>query len=198
VAWRIAIGTHAIAVAKIAPTQRLTRELCTLLHSYKLTAMLKHTLSLTAASLLCLSSAYAEHAPAFRISTLDGRTLTNQSLKGKVVVLDFWATWCGPCRQVSKIMQTLQAKYAKQGVEIVCVDVKEQTASRDAVVKYKVTHGYTYAFSVENGQLDKAMNVPTLPVVVILDKAGNIAYRHENLNGLEAGVKSALDKALKN
>jgi thiol-disulfide isomerase/thioredoxin len=165
----------------------------------KLDQMLKHFFVLVATSVLAGSAlAGAEQAPAFRLSTLDGKTLTNQSLKGKVVVLDFWATWCGPCRQVSKIMQTLQAKYAKKGVHIVCVDVKEQGPSKDAVVKYKSTHGYTYDFSVENGKLDKVMNVATLPVVVVIDKAGNIAYRHKDLTGLEAGVKSAIEAALKN
>ncbi len=161
--------------------------------------MFKHTLSLVAATAVCVASAHggSERAPAFRLSTLDGKTLTNQSLKGKVVVIDFWATWCGPCRQVSKIMQTLEAKYGKQGVKIVCVDVKEQTPSKDAVVKYKASHGYTYAFSVENGELDKTMNVTTLPTVVVIDRTGSIQYRHTSLTGLAGELDAAVAKALK-
>ena len=94
-------------------------------------------------------------------------------------------------------MQEFQKKYAGKGVQIVCVDVKEQTPSTKAVQQYISTHGYTYPFSIENGQLDGPMKVATLPVVVVIDKAGNIAYRHENLPGMESGVKSAIDKALK-
>lgn len=138
----------------------------------------------------------AEKAPSFRLVTLDGKTFTNKNLRGKVVVLDFWATWCGPCRQVSKIMQTLQKKYAGKAVQIVCVDVKEQGPSAKAVQEYIASHGYTYPFSVDNGKLDGPMKVETLPVVIVLDKAGNIAYRHENLPGTQEGVTAAIQKAL--
>jgi thiol-disulfide isomerase/thioredoxin len=163
--------------------------------------MLKRSLTLVSTLVICATCAVAgpEKAPIFHITTLDGKTFTNQSLKGKVVVLDFWATWCGPCRQVSKMMQSLQTKYGKQGVQIVCVDVKEPSPSKDAVIKYKATHAYTYPFSVENGQLDKGMGVNTLPTVFIIDKAGDIQYRNV---GLKAGLLNELDgavsKALRN
>jgi hypothetical protein len=95
-------------------------------------------------------------------------------------------------------MQKVHETYAKQGVQVICVDVKETGPSLAAVKRYIATHHYTYPFSVENASLDQTMNVTELPTVIVVDRKGGIQYRatgyhaESTANDIDAGIKKAL------
>ncbi|MCC6404749.1 MAG: TlpA family protein disulfide reductase, partial [Fimbriimonadaceae bacterium] len=56
--------------------------------------------------------------PSFSMTALDGTKVTNETLKGKAYIVDFWATWCGPCKKAAPIMQELHAKYNESGLVV--------------------------------------------------------------------------------
>src|SRR5262245_14887121 len=69
--------------------------------------------------------AYARPAPAFAVKTLDGKPLRLADLKKKPVIVDFWATWCGPCRASMPHLSTMQSRYGKQGLTVIGMSVDE-------------------------------------------------------------------------
>jgi thiol-disulfide isomerase/thioredoxin len=119
--------------------------------------------------------ALAEPAPSFALPTSQ-TTVSLDSLRGHVVYLDFWASWCDPCRKSFPWMDQLQKKYADKGLVVIAInlDVKHEAAT-----KFLTAHpvGFTVAF-------DPAATVPPLykvkamPSTFIIDKDGNIAASH--------------------
>ena len=67
-------------------------------------------------------------APAFSLDQLGGGKLSLAELKGHVVYLDFWASWCGPCKQTFPFMNDVQARYAPRGLKVVAINVDERSA----------------------------------------------------------------------
>ena len=108
--------------------------------------------------------------PKFTMTTTKGEKLTNASLKGKVTLFDFWATWCGPCKLASPAVQKLHATYAKKGLRAIGADTFENGASGAA--KYAKAHGYTYTFGVKADDLAAAMGANAIPLFVLVDKKG--------------------------
>jgi len=105
---------------------------------------------------------------------LDGRPHALADYRGKLLVVNFWATWCEPCRREIPLLKSLRAEYAKDGLEIVGIAVD----SRADVAKYAAAHGMTYPVLLgERGGLEAAsafgMDV-VLPFSVFADRAGHI------------------------
>ncbi len=113
--------------------------------------------------------------PPFSLQTLDGKTLNIASLKGKVVLLDFWATWCGPCRQAMPELKTLLEK--NTGKPLVMVSV---SADQDATTPAKFAHanGMTWmqAWDGQGKVIGGVFGVNSLPSYVVIDADGRIAY----------------------
>ena len=137
-------------------------------------------------------------APAFSFTTLEGTKLSNAKLKGKVVLLDFWATWCGNCLKASPTMQKLSDTYGTKGLVVVAVNAKETKARPAASQAYKKTHGTTYPM-VSNGDAAHALyKAPGLPIIVVIDRQGvvkaifNDFVTETTPAQLEAAVKAAL------
>jgi cytochrome c biogenesis protein CcmG/thiol:disulfide interchange protein DsbE len=114
-------------------------------------------------------------APPFILTTLDGKRLTNKSLKGKVVIFDFWASWCGPCKMASPAMEKLHKMYADKDVVVIGADDEGGMSSGKQTAKhYKAEHKYTYTFTYDNEGLAQSFGVASLPSFAIMDKKGII------------------------
>lgn len=108
------------------------------------------------------------------IKTLDGQEVNMTEVKGKVVVLNFWATWCPPCVAEMPSIQRLYDTLKDEGIEFVCVSEEEQ----ETVQKFVQEKGYTfpiYTMETERPEDFKGRGIPT---TFILSKDGKIAFRH--------------------
>jgi thiol-disulfide isomerase/thioredoxin len=117
----------------------------------------------------------AEIAPEF---TLDGIT-SNVSLKdfsGKVVLLDFWASWCIPCRKSFPWMNAMQEKYAAQGFTVIAINVDTERALADDFLR-KVPAQFAIAFDPD-GKVAERYGLVGMPSSYLIDAKGAIAYRH--------------------
>lgn len=154
----------------------------------------KSTLSLCAATLTAFAAAQGapdfDHwngkpAPRFKMTDTRGRTLTNTSLKGKVVLLDFWATWCAPCKKASPAMERLAEKYGSSGLVVIGAETPGEGTPSGAT-KYKAEHHYTYTFTVGNDPLKDSFGIAAIPAFVIIDRSGHVART-------ETGVPNNID-----
>lgn len=114
-----------------------------------------------------------QQIPDFTFKTIDGKTISRENQKGKAMLLDFWATWCGPCRIASPGIQKLHDNYASKGLTVVGVDVLEDGVHGTAA-KYAKEHKYTYPFTEGVDDFAADLGVEGLPAFVLVDKNGVI------------------------
>lgn len=110
-------------------------------------------------------------APTFELTALDGRPLSLASLRGRVVVLDFWATWCAPCVVEMPTLQRLHEEFGSQGVIIVGVNNEAPSLAR----RFLQRHGVTFQTVTDpRGAVAKQYGVRGIPVGVIIDRDGQV------------------------
>lgn len=123
-------------------------------------------------------------APDFTLPTSDGKTLKLSDLKGKVVIVDFWATWCPPCRKGIPDLVELKKKYGSKGFEIIGVSVDTETKSevvpfiKDYKINYPVVYGNMNVYQQYGG-------IRAIPTSFVLDKQGKIIASYEGLHPLQ-------------
>lgn len=126
--------------------------------------------------------------PSFSMTTFAGKKITNASLKGRPYILDFWATWCGPCKAASPTMQALHKKYAGKGLVVIGANTGESSGSMALAKKYPSEHGYTYTFTSKNDELGAKLGIGGIPCFIFVDKAGKVKAVKIGFNG-EASPK---------
>lgn len=105
-----------------------------------------------------------------------------ESLKGKVVILDFWASWCQPCAKSFPVLDELQKKYGDKLV-VIGVSVDEST---DKMQKFLSKHAVSFVIVRDAGQkLAAAVQPPTMPTSFILDGEGKVRFLHKGFHGEE-------------
>ena len=115
-------------------------------------------------------------APAFTVRDLDGRELSAASLRGKVVILNFWATWCPPCRAEIPDLVALQERYRDH---LVVIGVSEDESGPDVVRQFAAQHKMNYPIVMMTPELEKMFpGVSALPTSFILDRDSRIVQKH--------------------
>ncbi len=117
-------------------------------------------------------------APDFKLKTLDGQTISLSSLRGKVVFLNVWATWCGPCREEMPSIQALYDEFSHDP-DFVVLAVSEDSEGRSAVDSY--VQGNALRFNVlldPQNLVGDAYDVSGIPETFIIDRAGRIVAHH--------------------
>ncbi|HSI74058.1 MAG TPA: TlpA disulfide reductase family protein [Fimbriimonas sp.] len=134
--------------------------------------------------------------PTLKMKDLAGKTITNSTLKGKVVLLDFWATWCGPCKAASPFMQSLHTKYAKSGLMVIGANVLEFSpeAKKSGASDYKKEHKYTYTFTTGADDFVRKAGFSGIPAFVYVDRAGVV---REVQMGYGEGAKAKMESTIK-
>jgi thiol-disulfide isomerase/thioredoxin len=146
--------------------------------------------------LIVIVSAFAapkpEQAPHFNAKTMTGETFNNASIKGKVVLLQFWATWCPYCRGEQQIVDDLQKEFADKGLIVLAVDVGE---SKKKVKKYLEENSRSVRIVLTDDTNLAAMYAATrYPIYVVIDRDGNIAGQQNGAAG-ERALRRLLARA---
>jgi thiol-disulfide isomerase/thioredoxin len=118
-------------------------------------------------------------APAFSLSARGGKTIDLSQFKGQVVMINFWATWCGPCRQEMPILEDIYKKYKPMGFTMLAVNVEPDTAAAEAWLS-KLSKPVTFpvAFDTES-KVSKLYKVAGMPSTVFVDRKGNYRVMHK-------------------
>ena len=149
--------------------------------------------------LLFVAPAQAQQAPDFTLRNLENQEVSLSELRGKVVLINFWATWCGPCQVEMPHLQRMHEELGEQGLTILAISVDEaRTSSR--VKPHIKSKGFTFPVLMDtNTEVVTQYNPQkTLPYTVLVDREGSIVWRHSGYSPgdevtLEARPKSSSD-----
>jgi cytochrome c biogenesis protein CcmG/thiol:disulfide interchange protein DsbE len=144
---------------------------------------------------VCAAVSVGAPAPAFALPDADAKTVTLASLKGQVVYVDFWASWCGPCRKSFPWMNAMQQKYGPQGFKVVAVNVDKRRSDAERFLAQVPAH-FTTVFDAV-GTTPAAYDVNAMPSSVLVDPQGNVTlieegFRDERRDALEARIRALL------
>ena len=115
-------------------------------------------------------------APSFTLAALTGQQAALSQYKGQVVMVNFWATWCGPCQQEMPLLDQMYKKYKPAGFTLIGVNVdKEAPAVKDLMARKPVS--FPVLLDPAN-QVSKAYHVDEMPSSVLIDRKGEIRYIH--------------------
>lgn len=135
-------------------------------------------------------------APDFELTALDGKTVKLSELKGQVVLLDFWATWCPPCKASLPHLMELQTKYGDKGVTIIGMSLDNSPAELEMFLKRNPLN-YTVISCPDRVKME--YRVTSIPRMFVLDRQGQIVADFlgfsEQVGGdIEKAVKAALSR----
>lgn len=136
-----------------------------------------------------LNAQVGKPAPAFSLEDRNGRTVSLESLKGKVIVLNFWATWCPPCRAEIPAFKNAYDKYMSKGVEIVGVSLDQK--GWDVIRPFLEKHKIDYPVVLGGAEIARAYgNIRSIPTTFIIDRKGKVVDSHVGAMTEETLVKS--------
>ena len=122
-----------------------------------------------------------EPAPRFSATTTRGEKFNNESLKGKVVLLEFWTTWCGYCLQEAGFVDRINDAYANKGLVVLAINVAE---SKKTVKKYLEQHPRTTRIVLtDDTNLAAMFEAKVYPIYVVIDRDGNVAGEQRGAAG---------------
>ena len=128
---------------------------------------------------LCLAAQADEPsgpAPAFQLHDAAGNVHQLDTLKGQVVMINFWASWCGPCRQEMPLLEAIFRKYEPLGFTLLAVNVEENSADGEAWLRDRPV-SFPVLYDPDN-QVSKLFDVIAMPSTVLIDRQGNVRYLH--------------------
>lgn len=137
------------------------------------------------------SSAVQVKGTDFTLEQLGGGSVTLSQLKGKVVLVDFWATWCPPCRAAIPHLVKMYNTHKEQGLEVLGISLDQQKEGLPAFIS---ENKINYPILLGNQEVAKAYEVQGIPTLVIFDKKGKIVFKEVGFN--EENVSKIENKVL--
>ncbi|HKD44662.1 MAG TPA: redoxin domain-containing protein [Candidatus Angelobacter sp.] len=138
--------------------------------------------------------ARARMAPPFAVTTLDGQRVSLDALKGKVVLLDFWATWCGPCREALPHMRAIAKNFQGQPLVVLSVSLdRDEQTWKDFIVKNEMT--WLHYRDGDTGQVAKMFSVEAIPHTFTIDADGVLQDEHIGDASIEGKLKKLVSHA---
>jgi peroxiredoxin len=131
-------------------------------------------------------------APDFTLRTTEGRNLRLQEQRGQVVLLNFWATWCGPCREEMPQLGKLYERYQGAGFQLLGVNVDEDPAAAAALAQKL---GVKFPVLLDSAkQVSKLYELNSMPSTVLIDRDGKVRFLHR---GYRAGFEQTYDQQIR-
>lgn len=136
-----------------------------------------------------------QSAPQLTLPSRNGEELSLSALRGKVVYLDFWATWCGPCRKSFPVMSALREKFASRGFEVLAVSVDKK---RESVDKFLADVPAAFPVLLDPaGETPKRFSLKTMPSSYLIGRDGTLLASFEGFHGESAEeIEMAITQAL--
>ena len=135
----------------------------------------------------CLENSDEEEVDNFIFNTLDGGTKQLIDYKGKIVILDLWATWCGQCQYQMIELKKVYENYSRNDLEIISVDIDPREDAQ-LIQSFRNYFNYTYGieldwiFGMDNGSIsEKYMKEGVIPTLCIFDKKGRLSFRESGV-----------------
>jgi peroxiredoxin len=149
-------------------------------------------LALAASTLASGAIAPQSAAPDFTLRTMDGPNVRLKEQRGRVVMVNFWATWCGPCRQEMPHLERLHRKYRSAGLVLLGVNVDDDT-KKAADVAGKLGVSFPMLLDTDK-QVSRLYDLATMPSTVLIDRDGKVRYVHR---GYHAGYEEHYDRQIR-
>lgn len=133
---------------------------------------------------LVYSTEAGQQAPKVALPLLEngvpGKLSTLEDYRGKLVYLDFWASWCGPCRQSLPILNDIRAQFANDDFEVLAINVDEKLSD---ALKFLKKYPVDYPVLLDpKGQSPRAYGVPGMPTAYLIDEQGIVIYKHSGFH----------------
>jgi peroxiredoxin len=133
-------------------------------------------------------------AAEFSLEQLDGSTVNLSDYRGQVVIMEFWATWCGPCRFSLPSLEVIYKRFRDRGVSVLLINQDEPV---DAIRKWAGTRFTAPILLDEGGRVGQRYGVRGIPRLFIIDEDGNLVYAHAGYGGgLERNLTLILEQLL--
>jgi thiol-disulfide isomerase/thioredoxin len=118
-------------------------------------------------------------APAFKLTGRGGKAIDLAQFKGQVVMINFWATWCGPCRQEMPLLEDIYKKYKPMGFTMLAVNVEPDSKAAEAWLS-KLSKPVTFPVAFDtDSKVSKLYKVAGMPSTVFVDRKGNVRTMHK-------------------
>ena len=117
-------------------------------------------------------------APAFTLPARGGGTLDLSKYKGQVVMINFWASWCGPCRQEMPLLENIYQKYNKLGFTLLGISIDDDSKTAEDFLK-KVPVSFPVLFDTQS-KVSGLYQVQGMPTTIFIDRKGNVRQIHES------------------
>ena len=134
-------------------------------------------LTVLATSSLEASDLAGKPAPDFALKSSTGANLRLSEYRGDVVMINFWATWCGPCRQEMPLLDQLYSRYQRVGFSLLGVNIDDDS-SRAMDMIHELGVSFPVLFDARK-EVSKLYDVDAMPVTVLVDREGNVRYVHK-------------------
>lgn len=117
-------------------------------------------------------------APDFTLTDLRGTKVTLSELRGKVVLVEFWATWCPPCKDAVPEMNKVYEKYKDKNVQVLAISVDQGGDVASKLNSFVKEHRVDYPVLIDDKKVNVSYGVGNIPVAFIIDKEGKVAKKH--------------------
>lgn len=133
-------------------------------------------------------------AEEFTLPQLNGTAVSLSDYRGRVVIMEFWATWCGPCRYSTPSLEVISKRHRDRGVTVLLINEGE---TLEAIRKWTAKRFTAPILLDEDGKVAGRYGIEGIPALFIVDQAGHLVYRHEGYGGgLERSLELILEELL--